>query len=573
MRDERKTKAQLVEELVQLRQRLAVCEVAERSPLTEAGLHDLKWIRALHAISAAVTHSLDLDEVLESALEKAMEVVGTDAGYVHLFDRGTGRLVLRAYCGISETYAAALRSIQVSPAAIERWRKYPEPAFRTGRILGPGAYRAVRQAAENGGFPSEGYVTIPLWSASGMLGGLSLLSREPRRYSDIELEMLKAIGNEIAVGIENARLYEESRTALRLAQRERDRAQHYLDVAGSMILVIGTDRTVQLANRKACEVLGYEEEEILGKDWFDTFLPAGARADLTALHNDILAGKRTVPEAHENPVLTRSGEERIIVWRNTLLTDESGKALGVLASGMDETERRIADGMVRHYQARLRTLAARLSAAEERERRRLADSLHDRVGQTLAAARIKLAVLREPLEPVGLGHRVDEVTMLLSEAIGQARALTYDLSPPALYQLGLEAALKSLGENLRYEHSIECTLEDDGKFKPVTFDARGMLFQAVRELLTNVVEHSGADEVRIRTWRDDDLIHILVEDNGVGFDPSKLDGRSDAFGLFSIGQRLSEAGGMMEIESSPGEGTRVMLASPLDSARQDKGQL
>jgi len=132
-------------------------------------------------------------------------------------------------------------------------------------------------------------------------------------------------------------------------------ARKYLEVAGVIFVVIGPDQTVRLINRKGCEVLGYDEDEIIGKNWFDAFIPEPVRETTRTVFNKLMAGEIETVEDFENPVLTRSGEVKIIAWHNTVLTNEDGAIIGTLSSGEDITARRQAeeklDRLNRAYQA------------------------------------------------------------------------------------------------------------------------------------------------------------------------------------------------------------------------------
>lgn len=123
-------------------------------------------------------------------------------------------------------------------------------------------------------------------------------------------------------------------------RREKERAQSYLDLANVMIISIDRAGLVILANPRACEVLGWHRDEIIGHNWFDTFLPEGMRASVRQTHQRILAGDLEPARYFENPVLTRSGEQRLIAWHNATLRDVHGQILGSLSSGDDITERR-----------------------------------------------------------------------------------------------------------------------------------------------------------------------------------------------------------------------------------------
>ena len=188
---------------------VVIRDVTERKRVQEEMLRHSKSLEALNAISAAVSQTLDVNEMLNSVLEKVLEVIEIEAGYIHLYDRENRELVLKAHRGIPEQYVEAIERMELREEAIELWHEYPEPAFRANKIITEDANEAVTLADGAEGF--ELFLAVPLWSKSGMHGGLTLVGRTRRRFSTEELDLLKAIGNEIAVGIENARLVEKMR--------------------------------------------------------------------------------------------------------------------------------------------------------------------------------------------------------------------------------------------------------------------------------------------------------------------------------------------------------------------------
>lgn len=120
--------------------------------------------------------------------------------------------------------------------------------------------------------------------------------------------------------------------------KDKDLVQKYLDIAGVIILTINAEQKVTLVNKKGCEVLGYTESEIIGKNWFDNFIPERIRHQVMTVFEKLMSGETKSSEYFENPVLTKSGEERIIAWHNTVLTDEKNNVIGTLSSGNDVTE-------------------------------------------------------------------------------------------------------------------------------------------------------------------------------------------------------------------------------------------
>ena len=137
-------------------------------------------------------------------------------------------------------------------------------------------------------------------------------------------------------------------------RKERDRAQRYLDIAGVVLLAIDSNQKVVLINRKGCEILGYKEEEMIGKNWFDHFIPERDRISVKAVFAKLAAAEIELVEYFENSILNKSGEERIIAWHNTILKDESDNVLGTLSSGEDITERKRAEKTLQESENRYR---------------------------------------------------------------------------------------------------------------------------------------------------------------------------------------------------------------------------
>jgi PAS domain S-box-containing protein len=128
--------------------------------------------------------------------------------------------------------------------------------------------------------------------------------------------------------------------ALQFARSERDRAEMYLDITGVMMLALDFDGRITLINRRGCEILGYSESELLAKNWFSSFVPERLREPLVRSFREVISGARPSNAHDEYPVITRSGEERLIAWYNAALHAESGAIIGTLSSGADITEQK-----------------------------------------------------------------------------------------------------------------------------------------------------------------------------------------------------------------------------------------
>jgi PAS domain S-box-containing protein len=211
--------------------------------------------------------------------------------------------------------------------------------------------------------------------------------------------------------------------------------------------------------------------------------------------------------------------------------------------------------------AQLRALAVELGHAEQRERHRLAKVLHDHLQQILVGVKFSLSALQEEAQTESTAKALQRVTEMQDEAIQVAHSLTADLSPPALHDHGLLAGLEWLGRDMKRKHGLNVRIQANEDVEPASVDVRVFLYEAVRELLFNVVKHAGVDSARVGLARlEDGRIQVTVVDKGVGFEPGTED--MSRFGLFSIRERLYYLGGDMEVESAPGCGTRFSLLIP-----------
>jgi PAS domain S-box-containing protein len=263
-----------------------------------------------------------------------------------------------------------------------------------------------------------------------------------------------------------------------------------------------------------------------------------------------------------------SHDRRLLHFFDEALIVQGGDSGALCLHGVmrDITDQKQAQLQLFDYQEQLRSLTSELSLAEERERRRIATDLHDRVGQALAVCKIKLGALGKSEPASGLEIRAEEIRDLIEQAIQETRSLIFKISSPILYELGFEAAVGWLAEEMEKQHSIVSRYLDDGQLKPLDDDIRALLFRAVSELLMNVAKHAQASHVKISTERAGDRIRVVVEDDGIGLESSQMCSRWDknqGFGLFSIRERLKHVNGSLDIQSRPGKGTRICVTAPL----------
>ena len=324
------------------------------------------------------------------------------------------------------------------------------------------------------------------------------------------------------------------------------------------IVLADLDLTIIRVNNAVCAILGFSERELVGRKL--SHLPNSSEGWDAQQMGRLLEG-----EIRSFQVEAMLGtRRRQLVWAHlttSLLRDAEGVPFQLFQMVENIQDRKSSEEQVLAYQEQLQSLAAELSLSEERERRRIATNLHDRIGQSLAFARLKLAALSQQHQ------EIKPVQELIEQAIVDTRSLTFELSPPVLYELGLVPALEWLTRKIQQEHNLQTRFHDDGQPKPLHDNFRVVLFQAVRELLVNVVKHARATHAQVVLRRDGDALRIIIEDDGVGFEVSKA--RTEAaraFGLFNVRERVEYLGGRVKIRSEAKCGTRVTLIAPLHVA-------
>jgi PAS domain S-box-containing protein len=216
----------------------------------------------------------------------------------------------------------------------------------------------------------------------------------------------------------------------------------------------------------------------------------------------------------------------------------------------------------------LRKLASELVLAEERERKKIAVALHDEVAQTLAAARMRIDLLRSKPGDDDSRRALDEAQQLLVQAIRETRSLMTDISNPVLYDMGLQVAVQSLTEEVKARNGVSFSNSFTGSLRKLDQDMEVMIFQVVKELVQNIVKHSGARKASIRIVEERDDIKVVVADDGLGFDVGSVGavGMDGGFGLFSIRERVKSYHGKIQIESEPGKGSEVTVMLPKRAA-------
>jgi PAS domain S-box-containing protein len=383
-----------------------------------------------------------------------------------------------------------------------------------------------------------------------------------RRVQDRTAE-LKKVNAELRKEVEERKWAEE---ALCVA---RDDWENIFESIYDPVLVMNRDRKVIDANQAAIENFGISREKISGCKCSKLFGCDGTPCVKCPIQKVLNAKEPKVVESEMN----FSGS--IFSVTVAPVINKQRETVKIIHIARDITDRKEVEAKLLDYQKQLQKLASELSLSEERLRRNMATELHDMVGQNLALAKMKLGALGHSLSDEDAKKELSQIKKLLDDTIQSTRSLTFELSPPVLYELGFGAAMEWLVRRTRKQHGIEAEFNDEGLDDDLNIDICILLFQAVRELLINTVKHANAKNIEVSAKCIKEQIEVTVTDDGIGLEISKLNRKPSEvgrFGLFNIRQRLNHIGGALHIHSKPGEGTSIIMTAPVSLGDLDEGK-
>jgi len=308
--------------------------------------------------------------------------------------------------------------------------------------------------------------------------------------------------------------------------------------------------------------LGYRDDEIASRlgEWDERLHPDDARrarARLKACLND----PRLEYES-EFRLRHRDGSYRWMYARAEILRDAEGRPVRVLGCHADITERKRAEGELRRSLSRQRELSRRLLEVETEERRNISRELHDRVGQNLAALGLDLEMVRGRLPQDSLRAveaRLNDARNLLEATSRHVRDVMAELRPAALDDYGLVAALRNHAEEFAKRHGVAVTVREDGSVARLALAVETEMFRIAQEALHNTAKHARAGRVDVVLSEANGRVTLSIADDGTGFDPAQPRQGAQSWGMTTMRERAESVGARLEVESSPGKGTRVIV--------------
>jgi PAS domain S-box-containing protein len=394
---------------------------------------------------------------------------------------------------------------------------------------------------------------------------------------NVSTSALRSSRNEIIGAVENFRDLTKHKGLWAKLREERNRAQQYLNIAGVIIIAIDENGLITLINRKGCEVLGYEEGEIIGKNWFDLCVPENSQEKRKELFRAVMAGEEEEGVDYENTIITKSGEERIIAWHNTTLYDEKWEIIGTLSSGEDITKRKETE--VELIRAEKLTSLGQLAASVAHEvNNPLAGIL---VYTTLLLKKYqakKLQTEETENQLLKMKKELERTSGIIRNLLDFSRQSDADMRPIEVNKV-VEAALLLVKHQISLEHiKLEMQL---GANLPLVLAGFDQIQQVLINLLLNAIQAmpeggrlsvttSPANNIKIgETFKN--TVRIDITDTGVGipkenmgklftpFFTTKEKGKGVGLGLPVVHGIIERHKGKIEVASEVNKGTTFTI--------------
>ena len=311
-------------------------------------------------------------------------------------------------------------------------------------------------------------------------------------------------------------------------------------------------------------LLGYEQSELLHTKVIDLIHEEDLTVLENAFENKILKGKKV--DALTYRIRHKSGH---YIWFESLAGPvfKDSKVTSFVTSSRDITEWMKANQEIEDYQSSLQNLTSEISLVEENHRKQIAANIHDHLSQSLVISKMRISEMQKRPNIEDIQPDLDFINNRISEALNNSRKITYELSPPVLYQLGIVDALYWFAGEIEESYGLQVTLNSNISSLQLSDSKSILIFRCIQEVVTNTVKYAKATTINIDFNKNEEVLLIDISDNGIGFDTStlhKTNMSSSGFGLFAVRERIRNLKGEFNIDSEINIGTVVNFSIHLD---------
>lgn len=536
-------------------------------------------LAALNTIADVVSRSLDLNEILNDALIRVLEVLNLDAGGIYLLEQDGGMLSLAAHSGISDDFAEEINPLDVEQSFYEYIATSGKPIVVPDLTIEPELDIYTRDWR---GFHTV--AIVPMTVRAKTFGALFVMNRTQRDFTEQDLDLIQSIARQIAVATENARLF----------RGEQRRADHFRVIAetGRQILgILNADELMREIAQLVYDTFDYYLVTIgMVEDGMVVFKAGkkeGWPEDQFRPKSLAITGEGITAwvAAHGETLLAPdvSQEPRYLLWPDA---DETHAELAIPLNtkagviGVLNVESKAINGIEDNDVVVLQSIAQQAAIAIEnaqlfeqaqqlaviQERQRLARDLHDSVTQALygvtlyAEATARQISREQPNLSLARDH-LDDLRVTAQEALREMRLLIFELRPSVLEKEGLLAALQTRLESVEGRSGITASFDAPPAFTPLPPKTESSLYWIAQEVLNNTLKHAQAHNITLTLRQDHACATLEIADDGIGFDMQDASHKG-GLGLPGLHERAAEIGGQLTIESKPGQGTLVRIEVP-----------
>ncbi|MBW2018275.1 MAG: PAS domain S-box protein, partial [Deltaproteobacteria bacterium] len=580
----------------------AVTEITERKRAEEKLRRELEIKAGLSELyEPLMSPSTSIEDIAGIVLKQAKRLTGSQHGYVSSIDPDTGAMtahtlteMLKGQCNVRPKKAGIVFGRGEDGRYPGLWGHSLNT--RVPLVSNSPSRHPSSTGTPEGHIPVNRFLSVPVLLGSEVAGQIAL-ANAVRPYTEEDLRVIQHLALYYALALQRKRAEEALKKAhdeleIRVKERTRDLAQAIEELRGQIkerlkaekalresekkystlveeslmgVYIQQGDRIV-FANDRFAKIHGYKREEIVGMESLDLVHPDD-RGMVKTFRERRTRGE-SAPSEYEARGLTKEGKTIWITRRINVVT--YGGKPAVLGNVVDITERKRMEAALRASEKELRILSAQLLSAEENERKRIAQELHDSIGQSLGAIKFSLENTLHQLEK-GEGDQckrsLGEIVPLTQKAIEEVRRIVMDLRPSILDDLGI---LPTISWFCRQFQTIYAGIQVETQIGIMEQDIpdplKTVIYRVLQEAFNNVAKHSTADRVRLSLRKNNGHIELEIEDNGAGFDVDQAISRESTrrgFGLASMKERTELSGGTFSMQSEKGRGTRIHAAWPL----------
>lgn len=511
-------------------------------------------LAVLDKIATAVSQSLELNQVLNASVDSVMSVMNIDAALIFLVDNDAGELSLESYKGVSEKFVRGVDRLKIGEGmngavALTGVPEYIEDAMVDARVT---KMEAIRM--EN----LRSHFIVPLKSKGKVMGTLTIATRDKYLFKKVEMDTAIAIGNEIGVAVDNARMYEKEKQVAEQLRISEEKYRNLFENAHDAIWLHDLNNNIINANKACARLTGYSIEEFFNLKANQLLAPDSISVS-DEMHKRLLNNNETGTILEVK--LIRKDKIEVIVQLATSILFMNSQPWAFQHIARDVTQEK-------HMEENLRFYLQQVTRAQEEERKRIARELHDDTIQSLVVLARKIDDISYNSQDISEEKKqlLDNIRLETNGIMAGIRRLSQDLRPPILDKLGLKPALENLAENIENISGIPVKLTIKGQERRLQTEVEMILYRIMQEGLRNIWRHSKASEANILLDYSNDKIRIHIVDNGRGLDftyPTDELARYGKLGLAGIKERVRLLGGTMIINSKPMEGTIIKIEVPV----------